>query len=107
MDIALIFALLPGEPADGGGGLLGFLIPLILIFAVFYFFIIRPQKKREQEHQEMVEAVKKGDKVVTIGGMHGTVLRVDDESVLCQVDSDVKLRFEKNAIANVGGKDKE
>ena len=93
---------------EGGGGLIGFLLPLVVIFAIFYFLIMRPQKKRQQEHENMVEALKKGDKIVTIGGIHGTVTQVDDDSVLAQVDAgSTKLRFDKNAIANVGGKKKE
>ncbi len=95
-----------GQPAgDGAGGLIGFLAPLLLIFVVFYFLIMRPQKKRQEEHQNMVQNLKKGDKIVTIGGVHGTVTRVDEGSILAQVDSGVKLRFDKNAVANVGGKD--
>ena len=90
---------------EGGGGLVSFLLPLVVIFAIFYFLIMRPQKKRQQEHESMVEALKKGDKIVTIGGIHGTVTQVDDDSVLAQVDAgSTKLRFDKNAIANVGGK---
>lgn len=86
-----------------GGGLVAFLLPLLLIFAVFYFFIMRPQKKRQQEHEEMVESLEKGDQIVTIGGIHGTIKRIDDDSVLAQVDSNgVKLRIDKQAIANVG-----
>lgn len=98
--------LLAGQTPDGGSGLIGFLLPLVLIFAVFYFLIMRPQKKREQEHEEMVENLKKGDQIVTIGGIHGTIRRIDEDSVLAQVDSNgVKLRIDKQAIANVGAKD--
>lgn len=99
--------LLTGQAPEGGtGGLISFLLPLVLIFAVFYFFIMRPQKKREQQHQEMVETLKKGDRIVTIGGIHGTIRQVDEDSVLAQVDSNgVKLRIDKQAIANVGGED--
>ncbi len=96
--------LLMGAPADGANPLITFL-PLILIFVVFWFFIIRPQKKREDERKTMIESVKKGDKIVTIGGVHGTVTQVDEASVLAQVDSNVKLRIDKNAIANIGGKE--
>ena len=94
--------LLMAQPAEGASPLVTFL-PLIIIAAIFYFLIIRPQKKREQERQDMIEAVKKGDKIVTIGGVHGTVRRIDEDSVLAEVDSSVKLRIDKNAIANVGG----
>ncbi len=97
--------LLAMEAGGGGAGLLGFLLPLLLVFAVFYFFIIRPQRKQQQEHQEMVAAVAKGDKVRTIGGIHGTVTKVDEDSFLVQVDSGVKLRFSKSAIAGTGVKE--
>ena len=96
--------VLTGSGTDATGGIFGFLLPLILIFGVFYLFIYRPQQKREQEHEEMVAKLEKGDKIVTIGGIHGTVQRIDDDSILAQVDSSgTKLRFDKQAIANVGG----
>jgi len=72
---------------------------------VFYFFLIRPQKKKEEQRQKMIAALKKGDKVVTIGGIHGTVTQVDDTSILLQVDSNTKLRVEKSAVATVLSKD--
>lgn len=93
-----------GAPPEGSNPLITFL-PLILIFVVFYFFIIRPQKKKEDERKRMIESVKKGDKVITIGGVHGTVTQVDEGSVLIQADTNVKLRVEKNAIASVVGRD--
>jgi preprotein translocase subunit YajC len=96
--------LLAGAPSDGANPLVTFL-PLVLIFVVFYFFIIRPQKKREDQRKKMIEAVKKGDKIVTIGGVHGTVTQVDEASVLAQVDTNTKLRIDKNAIANVSNKE--
>lgn len=81
------------------------LLPLLLIFLVFYFFIIRPQKKREDERKKMIQAVRKGDKIITAGGIHGTVTQVDEASVLAQVDTNVKLRIEKSALASVGTKE--
>ena len=83
---------------------LAMFLPLILIFIVFYFFIIRPQKKKEDERKKMIEAVAKGDKIVTIGGVHGTVTQVDEASVLAQVDNNTKLRIDKNAIASITAK---
>ncbi len=80
-------------------------LPLILIFIVFYFFLIRPQKKKEDARKKMIEAVAKNDRIVTIGGIHGTVTQVDEGSVLAQVDSNTKLRIDKNAIASVLGKE--
>ena len=98
--------LLIGAPADGGGGNpIAMFLPLILIFIVFYFFLIRPQKKKEDARKKMIEAVAKNDRIVTIGGIHGTVTQVDEGSVLAQVDSNTKLRIDKNAIASVLGKE--
>lgn len=100
----LTFFLL-GAPAGEQANPLAMFLPLILIFIVFYFFIIRPQKKKEDQRKSMIEAVKKNDRIITIGGLHGTVTQVDDTSVLVQVDSNTKLRVEKSAISSVGGKD--
>ena len=96
--------LLMGAPAEGANPMISFL-PIILIFVVFWFFIIRPQKKKEDTRKKMIEAVKKGDKVITIGGVHGNVTQVDDSSVLVQVDTNTKLRIEKSAIANTPTKE--
>lgn len=94
--------LLVGQSGDGGGGIFGLLFPLILIIGVFYFFIYRPQQKREEEHQEMVENLEQGDKIVTVGGVHGTVQKIDEDSILAQVDSKgTRLRFDKDAIASL------
>jgi len=76
-------------------------LPLLLIFAVFYLFIIRPQQKREKKRKAMIQAVKRGDKVVTAGGIHGKVHQVDESSVLLDVDGGIKLRIEKNSVASV------
>lgn len=85
---------------DGAANPIITFLPIVLIFVVFYFFIIRPQKKREEDRKKMIEAVKKGDKIVTIGGIHGTVQQVDEGSLLIQVDTNTKLRVDKNAVAN-------
>ena len=99
--LALDVFLLSGPPPEGGGGIASLFLPFLLVFIVFYFFIIRPQKKRETTRKSMIEAVQKGDRIVTIGGVHATVTKVDETSVLAQVDENVKLRFDKNAIASV------
>jgi len=77
------------------------LLPLFLLFLIFYFFIIRPQKKRETERKAMIAAVQKNDRIITTGGIHGTVLQVSDESVIVEVYNNTKIRFEKNALAKV------
>lgn len=88
--------------AQGEGAFLSPLLILVLLFVVFYFFIIRPQKKRDEQRRSMIAAVKKGDRIVTIGGIHGTVTKVEEEDVLVEVDEQVKLRFRKDAINAVG-----
>ena len=88
-----------------GGFNAPFLIMMAAIFAVFYFFIIRPQKKREDTRKQMIEAAGKNDRIVTIGGIHGTITKVDEGSVLVQVDDGTKLRIDKNAIASVATKE--
>jgi preprotein translocase subunit YajC len=76
-------------------------LPLVLIFVVFYFLMIRPQQKREKQRKQMIAELKKGDKVITIGGVHGTIQQIDETSVLIQADSNTKLRVEKSAIGSV------
>lgn len=89
-------------PPDGdGGGAMINLIFLGAIFFVFYFFIIRPQSKRQKEVQKKVSEMKKGDKVVTGGGMIGVVSSIDEDTVLLEIDSGVKARFQKGSITDV------
>lgn len=99
MHEAALFLLMAPQDAAAPNPLTMF-VPMILIFAVIYFFIIRPQKK-EDTRKAMISAVKKGDRIVTIGGIHGKVLSVDEGTVLVEVDGSVKLRFDKNALASV------
>ena len=73
-------------------------IMLALIFVVMWFFMIRPQRKQQKELQKFRDALKKGDKVVTIGGIYGTIVEVKEDSVLMEVDSNVKIRVSKNAL---------
>ena len=76
-----------------------------LIFVIFYFLIIRPQNKKQKEAQKMIEAIKKGDKVVTIGGIHGVVQNVKESTVVIKVDDDSKIEFSKSAVAHVVAKE--
>jgi len=92
---------LMGSPDGGGDGAIINLLFLGAIFFVFYFFIIRPQTKRQKEIQQKVSEMKKGDKVVTGGGMIGIVNSIDDETVLLEIDSGVKARFQKSSITDV------
>lgn len=86
--------------ASGQGGWTS-LIFMAAIFGIFYFFIIRPQSKRQKEIKEKISKVKKGDKIVTSGGMIAQVTSVDDDTVLAEIDSGVKARFQKSSITDV------
>ena len=83
------------KPKSGG---MSMWIMLALMFAVMYFFMIRPQKKQQKELQNFRDSLKKGDKVVTIGGIYGTVAEIKEESVLIEVDNNVKIRVSKQAL---------
>jgi len=71
------------------------------IIAIFYFMILRPQQKKQKQHQQMLESVKKGDKIVLSGGLHGTVAGLEEKTILVQVADNVKMKFEKGAISSV------
>jgi len=86
----------------GGAGGLEALFPLVLIFVVFYFLLIRPQQKKAKEHKAMLESVRRGDKVITGGGIFGTVTKViDDKEVMVEIADDVRVRVERSLIATV------
>jgi preprotein translocase subunit YajC len=89
--------------AAGGGStqLITMLVTFGLIIVVFYFLVIRPQNKKKKDAQKMLESVKKGDRVVTIGGMHGYVDSVKEDAVVLKVDDNVKVKFSKSAISQV------
>lgn len=85
----------------GGGNSWTGLLPLVLIFGIFYFFIIRPQSQRRKKVEEMVDNLEKGDKIITSGGMVTKVNSVDEDTVLAEIDSGVKARFQKSSITDV------
>ncbi|MBA4406085.1 preprotein translocase subunit YajC [bacterium] len=100
MGILLAMAPQPGGEG-GGGGMVSTLIMFGAIFAIFYFMIIRPQQKRAKEQKAMLGAIQKGDKVVLTGGMHGTIAGLEDKTVLVDVGNNVKIKFERSAVAVV------
>jgi preprotein translocase subunit YajC len=77
------------------------LFPLILIFVIFYFLLIRPQQTKEKEHQKMLKNLNKNDEVVTSSGIHGTIVNVKDKSIILRIDDNVKIELEKNCVAYV------
>ena len=102
--------LLMGAPQGGeatpGSTLMSFL-PLVAIIAIFYFLILRPQNKKQKETQKMLSALKKGDRVVTIGGIHGVIQSVKETTVIIKVDENTKLEFNRGAISTVSSQAKE
>jgi preprotein translocase subunit YajC len=104
---SFVLPLLLGAPQGGagaGGGtssMISTFVPFILIIAIFYFLIIRPQNKKQKETQKMLAAIKKGDKVVTVGGVHGVISTVRESSVVVKVDDNTKIEFSRSAIATV------
>lgn len=77
------------------------LVPLIFIFIIFYFLLIRPQKTKEKQHQKMLAGLNKNDDIVTSSGIHGTIVNVKDRTVVIRVDENVKLEIEKNCVAYI------
>nr|WP_248930953.1 preprotein translocase subunit YajC [Paenibacillus hamazuiensis] len=75
--------------------------PLVLMFVVLYFLLIRPQQKRQKTRSMMLNSLKKGDKVVTIGGLHGTILEITDDIVVLRVNDVTKLTFDRSAVNSV------
>ncbi|MEJ2613492.1 MAG: preprotein translocase subunit YajC [Ignavibacteriaceae bacterium] len=85
----------------GGGSFISTIIMFGAIFLIFYFMIIRPQQKRAKQREKMLSNIQKGDKVVTSGGLHGTIAGLDEKTVLLQVGDNMKLKFERSAISSV------
>ena len=105
-----VFFLLMG-PAPGGEApnpIMTFL-PFVAIIAIFYFLIIRPQSKKQKETQKMLSALKKGDKIVTVGGIYGTIQNVREHTVIVKVDDNTRLEFSRSAVSSIisPGKEKE
>ena len=76
------------------------ILPFILIFVVFYFLLIQPQRRKQQQHKQMLESLKKGDKIITNGGIYGTVVTIEDEKVNIEIATGVKVNILKTAIAH-------
>lgn len=87
-----------GGQAAQGGGLAGFL-PIIILFAIFYFLLIRPQQKKAKEHKEMIGNLKKGQRIVTSGGIYGTIVTVDDTTLGVEIAEKVKIKISRGNVA--------
>lgn len=99
--MSMINLILMASPQDGADG--GFMQTALFIgsiFLVLYFFMIRPQSKKQKEQRKFMEGVQKGDKIVTIGGMHGRVSKInEDDTILMEVDANTKIKIEKSSIS--------
>ena len=103
-----LLAMAPTPEGGSGGGMVGTLIMFAAIFGIFYFMIIRPQQKKAKEREKLLSSLEKGDKIVTSGGIHGTISGLDEKTCLVDVGNNVKMKFERTAITTiVKGKDKE
>ncbi|MCS6965253.1 MAG: preprotein translocase subunit YajC [Candidatus Kapabacteria bacterium] len=96
-----IYAAAAPQGADPTAGLISTLIFFGAILLIFYVMIIRPQVKRQKEHQKMLSELKKGDRIVTTAGIHGTVTDIEDSVVVLQIADNTRIRLEKSAIATV------
>ncbi|WP_139990957.1 preprotein translocase subunit YajC [Paenibacillus paridis] len=85
----------------GSTNILQMIWPFVLMFAVFYFLLIRPQQKKQKQRTSMLGQLKKGDKISTIGGLHGTVVELSDDTVVLRVNDTTKMTFERSAINNI------
>jgi len=103
--LAQLYAM--AQPAEGQEpSIIATLLPIIIIFAIMYFLLIRPQSKRQKEKQKMLDALKRGDEVVTSGGIYGTVeaIKEKENQVIVKVNKETKLTMAKNSISSVQGK---
>ena len=104
MDL-FIYAMGGGGTGTGGqGGGFTMLWPLVLMFAIFYFLLIRPQQKKAKEHKQLLAALKKGDRVVSSGGLHGVVTGLTDDMVTMEIAPKVRVKVSRGSIAGVARK---
>ena len=85
-------------PAEGGGGAMVLLIQLGLIFLIFYWLLIRPQRKERQQHQEMIQALRKGDEIVSAGGIVGTIVHADQERITLRTGENTRVVIERSKV---------
>jgi preprotein translocase subunit YajC len=95
------FLMAPPQQGQGGGEIYSTIIMFALIIAIFYFMIIRPQSKRQKEREALLSSVKKGDKIITAGGLHGEVVGLNEKTALVEIAEKVKVTIERNSIAVV------
>ncbi len=90
-----------GVPGQAGPSPLAGFLPILLIFGIFYFLLIRPQQKQQKDHQQMLSKLSKNDEVVTNGGIHGTIVNLDEKTVTLRVDDNTRIKFQKSVISYI------
>jgi len=100
--INIAYAMGQGGAGEGAGGFSGF-IPIILMFVIFYFLLIRPQQKKTKEHREMVSNIKKGDRIVTTGGIYGRITGMDDNTLTVEIADKVRVKLVRGNVATLAG----
>lgn len=93
--------------ATGAGGIFELVMPMLLIFVVFYFLLIRPQQKKMKEHKAMLQAIKRGDRVVTSGGIFGVVSHVGDDHLMVEIADGVKIKLSREAVSGLTARSSE
>ncbi len=91
----------PGGQAAGQAGGLAAFMPIIILFAIFYFLLIRPQQKKAKAHREMINALKKGNRIITTGGIYGTITSLDDTTIGLEIAEKVKIKISRGHVASL------
>jgi len=97
---SLAYAMGTGGTGGAGGGF-GAFLPLILMFAIFYFLLIRPQQKKSKDHKEMLASVRKGDKIVSAGGLHGVITGITDDVVTMEIAPKIRVKISRGSVAGI------
>lgn len=95
----IAYAMGQGGAPDGGAGGFSAFVPLILMFVIFYFLLIRPQQKKTKEHRAMIESLKKGDRIITSGGLHGLITGVNDQTLTVEIAYKVRVKVARGNVA--------
>ena len=103
----LAYAMGTGGTGGGQGGGFAAMVPLLLMFAIFYFLLIRPQQKKQKKHRELLSALKRGDTVVTVGGMHGKITGITEKVITLEIAEKIRVKVGRGYIAGMASQDPE
>lgn len=103
----LAYAMGTGGTGGGQGGGFAAMVPLLLMFAIFYFLLIRPQQKKQKKHRELLSTLKRGDTVVTVGGMHGKITGITEKVITLEIAEKIRVKVGRGYIAGMASQDPE